>query len=326
MKLYGYLKGKGKLGNMVVSTVAGETIARDYNPNVANPSTSAQVNQRARMKLMSQLSAAFAPVIAIPKDGLKSSRNLFSKKNFPLTFAANGTAQISYENIQLTDGNTGLPNIVASRVAGDEMMAVQLSSAPGDSVSKVVYVLYKKSSEQRLQYIGSTIANSAGDDGVFNAELPNETGDIIIYAYGIKDTGANASGSYGNYVVNNAEDVAQLVGTRSIAASGMAMTQTRGITMLASENSVAPTPDGSSRVYVTANGNGTVSGAGTFTNGTSVTVTATPASGSTFQGWRLQGQSSYVSTSATYTFNIQQQTDLIADFYTPDNSGGVGQN
>lgn len=326
MKLYGYLKGSGKLGNMVVSTVAGETIARDYNPNVANPSTSSQVNQRARMKLMSQLSAAFAPVIAIPKDGLKSSRNLFSKKNFPLTFAANGTAQISYENIQLTDGNTGLPAVAVARDSTDREITAYLQETPGDNVSRVVYILYKKSSEQRLQYVSSTVVSNAGDVGNFQGSLPYVAGDIIVYAYGIKDTGANANGSYGNYVVNNAEDVAQLVGTRSVAASGLAMTQTRGVTLLSSESSVTPTPEGSSRVYVTANGNGTVSGGGTFTNGSQVTVTATPANGSTFQGWKLQGQSSYVSTSATYTFTIQQQTDLIADFYTPESGGGVGQN
>lgn len=324
MKLYGYLKGSGKLGNMVVSTVAGETIARDYNPNVANPSTSSQVNQRARMKLMSQLSAAFAPVIAIPKDGLKSSRNLFSKKNFPFTFAANGTAQISYENIQLTDGNTGLPAISAERNAQAQVIIAQLASAAGDAVSKVVFCLFQKSSEQKLQYVGSAISTNATDN--FQAELPWAAGDVIIYAYGIKDTGANASGSYGNYAVNNAEDVAKLVATRSVAASGLAMTETRGITMSASESSVTPTPAGSSRVFVTANGNGTVSGAGTFTNGSEVTVTATPASGSTFQGWKLQGQNGYVSTSASYTFTIQQQTDLIAYFYTPDGDGGVGQN
>ena len=46
MKIRGYLKGKGKLGNIVLSTVAGETIARDYNPEVANPNTAAQVEQR----------------------------------------------------------------------------------------------------------------------------------------------------------------------------------------------------------------------------------------------------------------------------------------
>ena len=60
MKVRGYLKGKGKLGNIVCSTVAGETIARDYNPEVANPNTEGQVDQRARFKLMSQLSSIMA--------------------------------------------------------------------------------------------------------------------------------------------------------------------------------------------------------------------------------------------------------------------------
>lgn len=326
MKLYGYLKGSGKLGNMVVSTVAGETIARDYNPNVANPSTSSQVNQRARMKLMSQLSAAFAPVIAIPKDGLKSSRNLFSKKNFPLTFAANGVAQISYENIQLTDGNTGLPAFSATRNTEDGYINAEMTTDPGANVSKVVFIMFEKSEEQKLAYITSKIANRVDSPIPFSANLPLQERDVVIYAYGIKETGANASGSYGSYVVNNAEDVAQLVGTRSVAASGLVMTETRGVTLSASESSVTPTPAGSSRVFVTANGNGTVSGAGTFTNGSEVTVTATPASGSTFQGWKLQGQSAFVSTSATYKFTIQQQTDLIAYFYTPEGDGGVGQN
>lgn len=326
MKLYGYLKGKGKLGNMVVSTVAGETIARDYNPNVANPSTSAQVNQRARMKLMSQLSAAFAPVIAIPKDGLKSSRNLFSKKNFPFTFAANGTAQISYENIQLTEGSTGIPSIALTRDEPNNAIVANLASAPGAEVSQVCYVMYRKSDEQKLELITSKIVSNEDDNDVFETNLPFVAGDVIVYAYGIKAAGANASANYGSYSVNNAQDVAQLIANRSVIASGLALTETRGTTLLSSESEATPTPAGSSRVFLTANGNGTVSGGGSFTNGTSVTVTATPASGSTFQGWRLQGQSGYVSTSATYTFTIQQKTDLIADFYTPDNSGGVGQN
>ena len=320
MKLYGYLKGRGKLGNMVVSTVAGETIARDYNPNVANPSTGSQVNQRARMKLMSQISAAMAPVIAIPKEGLQSSRNLFTKRNFALSMAANGIAQISYENIQLTDGNTGLPAISAQRSA--QKIDIALTEGAGSQVSKVVYILFKKSSEQRLQLVSSMVVSDGGENHTFPAELPATTGDVVMYAYGIKDTGANASANYGNYSINNAEDVAKLVGTRSVNASGMAFTQTRGASLFSSENATTDVPDGSARVYVTANGNGTVSGAGTFELGHQCTVTATPASGSTFLGWKLQGQSAYVSQSATYTFTLQQNTDLVAYFNTP---GGGSQ-
>ena len=70
--LYG--KTMGKSGSVVFSTSGGFTIAREYNPHVANPISPSQVNQRARMKLMSQLSAALSPVIAMTKEGLVSKR------------------------------------------------------------------------------------------------------------------------------------------------------------------------------------------------------------------------------------------------------------
>ena len=107
--LYG--KTSGKIGSIVFSTPGGETIAREYNPHVANPNTPAQVNQRARMKLMSQLSAALAPVVVMQKEGLVSKRNKFASKNFDSCYVLNGEAQITYENVQLTEGNTSLPPI-----------------------------------------------------------------------------------------------------------------------------------------------------------------------------------------------------------------------
>ena len=81
MKLSGIAgTGSGKLGSQVYASVAGEQIVRNYQPKVSNPNTTKQVNQRSRFKLMSQLSAAMASVIVIPKEGMRSSRNLFSKK------------------------------------------------------------------------------------------------------------------------------------------------------------------------------------------------------------------------------------------------------
>lgn len=64
MKLQGFLKGVGKVENLVVSQVGGVTIARAYQPNVSNPKTEKQVDQRARLKLASQIAAAMSPVIA----------------------------------------------------------------------------------------------------------------------------------------------------------------------------------------------------------------------------------------------------------------------
>lgn len=57
---------------------------------------------------------------------------------------------------------------------------------------------------------------------------------------------------------------------------------------------------------------GTVSGGGQYRNGRSATVTATPASGYVFVRWEENGKS--VSTSASYTFTVSGNRDLVAVF------------
>ena len=57
---------------------------------------------------------------------------------------------------------------------------------------------------------------------------------------------------------------------------------------------------------------GTVSGAGTFASGSSRTVTASPNSGFTFSNWTENG--SVVSTSASFTFTLNANRNLVANF------------
>lgn len=309
--LYG--KTTGKIGSIVFSTSGGETIAREYNPNVSNPNTSAQINQRARLKLMSQLSAALAPVIAIPKQGLVSSRNAFTKKNFELSMANNGIAQITYENVQLTNGNLGLPAIEATRAQGSGI-SINLAEDASKAVSRVVYILYRKTSEQRLQFVSSVIAKSAGSNGTFPASLPYTEGDIVLYAYGMRDTSESASAKYGNMQVADAVDVARLTAYRSISSEDYQFTETRGATMYADQSEVTPVPEGSARVFVTAFGGGTVSGGGVYEIGQSATIVATPDEGYVFAGWRDNNTQELVSSDASYTFEVEGTTDLVAIF------------
>lgn len=327
--LYG--KTTGKIGSIVFSTSGGETIAREYNPHVANPNTIAQVNQRARMKLMSQLSASLSPVIAMTKDGLVSKRNKFVKLNFDNSYASQGIAQISYENVQLTEGSTGFPQIVVT--AFETLVQdswVYLASEPAANITRVVYCLFEKTQENKLQYINSVIAtvrypqevpgsifgiilpsmsiDSSGDEPVFTKEY-------VIYAYGMADTSERATARYGNLNVQSASDIATLVGNRTISFEDFQFTQTRGATVGQGSGGDAPTPAGQARVFVTALGEGgTVSGGGTFALGSPVTVTATPAAQYAFRAWVKNGTSQVVSTSATYTFTLNGQTDLIAQF------------
>lgn len=309
--LYG--KTTGKIGSIVFSTSGGETIAREYNPNVSNPNTMAQINQRARLKLMSQLSAALAPVIAIPKKGLVSSRNAFTKLNFEQSMASNGVAQITYENVQLTNGNLGLPTIEATRSQGSGI-SINLAEDASSAVSRVVYILYRKTSEQRLQFVSSVIAEAPGRNGTFPATLPYTEGDIVLYAYGMRDTSESASAKYGNMQVASAVDVARLTAYRNISSEDFQFTETRGATMYADQSEITPVPEGSARVFVTAFGGGTVSGGGVYEIGKNATIVATPNEGYVFAGWRDNNTQQLVSSNASYTFEVEGTTDLVAIF------------
>lgn len=309
------LNGKvvGKIGAVVYSTNAGQIIAREYNPNVANPSTEKQVNQRAKLKLMSQLAATLAPVIVIPKEGLKSSRNLFIKKNMGNAYAENGVAQITYENVQLTNGRAGIPGIVATR-SQQSGISISLEERADAAISRVVYIMYKKTSEQTLQYVQSVIAEAAGSAGTFPATLVYTEGDLALFAYGMKDLNSKATAKYQDYNVANAQDIATLAMERKIAYGDYQFTQTRGATMFADENEIVPVEEGKARVFVTATNGGSVAGAGTFDIGAQVTVTATPDEGFDFIGWKRNGSDTMLSTALSYTFTLEGTADLVAVF------------
>lgn len=306
-------KVTGKIGGMVFSSTGGAVIAREYNPNVSNPNTTAQVNQRAKLKLLSQIAAALAPVIVIPKEGLKSSRNLFIKKNFSSVDAESGIAQVTYENLQITAGNAALPaiHILRSQQGG---VQVNLEERCDAAVSRVVYIMYKKTSEKTLQYMQSVIAETATTDGTFPAQMLYVEGDIVIFAYGMKDLSGKATANYTNYAVESGLDIAKLAMSRELSLKDYQFTMTRGTTLFAGESESTEVPEGSARVFVTALGPGRVSGAGVFEIGSQVTVVATPDNGKFFRGWKANGNDVIVSTDASYTFQLSGQTDLIAVF------------
>lgn len=319
-------KINGKIGSVVFSTSGGSIIAREYNPNVANPNTMAQINQRARMKLMSQLSASLSPVLAMTKDGLVSKRNKFTKLNFPASYALNGVAQITYENVQITEGNTSLPALIAAGVVSSEHMNLQvgLSVQPTATINRVVYCLFKKSNEGKLEYISSSIISiregptaAIWFSAIFNT-LP--LAEYVVFAYGMSDTSERATATYGNLNVVTASDLAKLVATRAISFSDYQFTQTRAITIASDGTAVQPEQAGKVRVYVTALGQGgTVTGGGSFDIGESVTVVATPANGFDFVRWAYNGTNETASTSASYTFTVNKQTDLVAIFQVHHN-------
>lgn len=323
MKLSGMAgTGSGKIGSMVYATVAGQQIVRQYQPVVANPSTVPQTNSRAKLKLASQLATALKEVIAIPREGLKSSKNLFIKRNYGIFVAAGGYAQVSYENLQLTNGNAGLPAITANRDSSNNV-TMKLDEAAPANISRVVFIIYKKTSEGTLQLVNSSISSVAGENRDFEKVIAGAAGELVLFAYGMKDADAAATAKYGNLQVASADDLARLITNRTIKSTEISLTGTRGATMDQSGNIVEPVPAGKARVYVTASEGGSATGAGTFDLNTTVNVAASPSAGYRFEGWYIQtaGQLELVSNDAYYSFTLTGMTDLVAQF---EYTGGGG--
>lgn len=311
--------GSGKLGSTVNSIVYGTQVQREYRAHISNPSTTEQVDQRARFKLASQVAAALSPVIAIPRKGFASPRNQFVKNNFNFFYSDGDTAQVSYENLQLTTGNAGLPGIHIFRSSNDGI-TIELAESATSAVNRVCYSVFKKTSEDKLQLIASVIVDNAGSNGFYSTTIPYVDGELIVYAYGMKDANAKATAKYGNYKVTTGEDLAALIMSRKIKEKDYSITETRGTTLPTSDNEADQPDPGKARVYLTAYLGGSVSAPGMSGNyvdvniGSSLTITATPDTNMLFRGWYYNGLQEPFSTTNPLTLTVNQSLDIIGRF------------
>lgn len=216
----------GKLANTVMAIRNGEQIVRAYQPVVANPSTPAQVEARAKLKLMSQMAAVMAPVIAIPRMGAVSSRNLFIRKNYGSTSFDDGTASITLTQVQLTSSVIGLSPIDGVRTA--EVIGVDLveRTVPA-AVDRVVYAEFAKMADGRLRFVDSKTSSDATTG--FHVELALVPEEVVIYAYGVRDNTEAARATFGNLQTITAETVAKLITSRVLLESDVTLTETVAI-------------------------------------------------------------------------------------------------
>lgn len=233
-KIYG-LNGvlTGRQGNNVYAIRGGEQILKKYQPVVFNPNTEAQVAVRARMKLMSQLSAVMATAIAIPRLGAQSSRNRFTSANFPATSYADGEADVTLTSIKLTLGVIGLQGLAASRSAANSIEAHIggiPSGQPFADYDRVEYFAFIKQTDGTLR-LGQH-ASSSTLEGGFPVTLAMGTSrEVVVYAYGIRFNSEAARVSYGDVTVTAADVMARLIATRRLLESDVSTTETQAVTV-----------------------------------------------------------------------------------------------
>lgn len=225
-KIYGLFGAMtGKLADAVMVVRNGEQIVRKYQPIVSNPATAKQIAARAKLKLLSQLSAVFGSVVAIPREGAVSSRNLFTKDNYPLVTYANNIADVNLTSIQLTRSVVALPSIIATPSAG----SITIGLTEGDpDVDSVVYVIMQRTADEKLRLVGSAVASTPGSGFRFSytREIP-AGGNVVVYAYGIRINSEVGRAIFGNLNVPTAEQVAKLVVSRSVSSQDITLTETR---------------------------------------------------------------------------------------------------
>lgn len=226
-KIYG-INGviTGKLGAAVYAVRNGEQISRQYQPKVANPSTGKQIEARAKLKLVSQLSAIMAPVIAMPRVGSVSSRNRFTKVNYSAASYASETAQIDLTAVQLTKSVVSLPPVILSREGTS--LTIKLEGTFGLNVSRVVYAVFVKEADV-IRYSGSRVVSVAGDENIYESTfvMDSADADVFVYAYGVRDNTEAARVKFGNLTVLTAEEIAKIIVSKTLLESDITLTMTR---------------------------------------------------------------------------------------------------
>lgn len=232
-KIYGLFGSmNGKLADTVMAVRNGVQIVRKYQPSVSNPKSAAQVGARAKLKLISQLSAVLAPYLAIKREGNVTSRNLFTKVNYPIASYANDEASIDLNAVQLTRSAVGLPSVQAVRAEGAASTLNVSIGYPVNDVDRIVYVGLIKDTDNRLRVAASTVVSEAGTGNDYAGTLmmgsPREA---VVLAYGVRDNTETARVVFGNMEVIAAEQVAKLIASRILTENDITLTETRGVTI-----------------------------------------------------------------------------------------------
>lgn len=217
-------KGTGKVGAFLLQVNSGVQILKEKPVSVANPQTDAQVEQRAKLKLMSQLAADLSQTIGFQKKGLVSARNQFISANIGKCTFADGKASVLLYELDLTGANASFPELAANPEG-----PTSLATAAPANVNAVLYAVYGVGEDGQLQLADQKIVSVAGANNTFPTTLvypgTNVGDSYVLFAYGIQNNGKAGIVSYENYSATVSEEVALLSYVRSVIVKGGSLTK-----------------------------------------------------------------------------------------------------
>lgn len=223
------------MGSAVFRQSGGQTVITQYQPIVKNPNSEGQKSQRAKFKLMSQLSAIMSPgfgsfiIKTRPEKGKGTQRNAFVQTNFHLvttTETSEGVrAEIPMEQLKLTTSFRHLPTPELTAAEGGIDASIRHIAAEVKSVRFVT-----------VGYTGNVagivdIRDIPVQDGRAADLITTPTnGDFTVLAYGLIPSESTAvRASLDNIHTPNDEDFISAVQLDAMVAAGeIAVTMTVG--------------------------------------------------------------------------------------------------
>lgn len=231
MKLQGFVgKGTGKLGASVWTVRKGVQVVREYTNKVSNPNTPAQVGQRAKFKLLTQLGAVVAG------DGMffrnlnpgESMRNAFMRANMPaVTLSPTGdVALLNVGEVVLTDGHTTAPTASFNRTTG--VLSVDLSATAMSDIMGIGYAVITLPDVGRVIGYSARAEKAEGETTITatiiaGPSLMNKT-NVLIWGYRFADAAARAK--YEAIAATETADVVSLEFNRMLREGLIEPTQT----------------------------------------------------------------------------------------------------
>ena len=220
-------KNSGRVGGVVYSNYRGQQIVRSYQPQVKNPNSKAQVAQRAKFKLVSQVGASLGREIAnsyVSEDANLTARNSWVRRMLKNTRFAGSKASLPIEEIVLTNARGGLLDgmVQGSRISVAFSPSFATLDNSADVKARAVFIAYNEGGEISI-LTTEQLDVSANENGVSASApvpaFPANFGNVRALVYGYRPN-IDADVSYADYDMlgddATLDEIVRVLGSRNI--------------------------------------------------------------------------------------------------------------
>lgn len=193
-KLVGLIgTGRGKLGNMVLyKGLKGETLARAYQPQVFNPKSEGQTEQRSKINLVGQISKLVGKNLIKPFGGSgRTNRSEFNRELIKATNVdtLNGyKAKISPADIKFSKGASIVQASASAATIAADSLSLSLTLYDEGSINRygerIVAVVYSTAATEAMSQVAFAdivLTAATAQTAIVKFGAPLVSGNVVAY-------------------------------------------------------------------------------------------------------------------------------------------------